>query len=108
MKKIIILITSLMLLTGCAETIALLGPASSLVGGGNIVHSSISSATSYGVKKTTGKSPMEHAMAYATEKNPNKKKDRCISFLKKTESSAMINLIITLLIDMQLNRIAKV
>ena len=88
MKKIFFLLTTLMLLAGCAETIALLGPASSFVGGGNIVHSSISSAASYGVKKTTGKSPMQHALAYAEEKNPNKKKDRCISFLKKTESEA--------------------
>jgi len=88
MKKIFILITSTMLLTGCAETIALLGPASSALGGGNVIHSSISSAASYGVKKTTGKSPMQHALAYAEEKNPNKKKDRCISFVKATKSEA--------------------
>jgi hypothetical protein len=88
MKKIFILLTSVMLLAGCAETIALLGPASSLVGGGNVVHSSVSSAASYGVKKATGKSPMQHALAYAEEKNPNKKKDRCLSFVKETESEA--------------------
>jgi hypothetical protein len=88
MKKIFILLSSMMLLVGCAETVALLGPASSLLGGGNVVHSSISSAASYGVKKTTGKSPMQHALAYAEEKNPNKKKDRCISFVKQTESQA--------------------
>jgi len=88
MKKIFILSTSLMLLTGCAETIALLGPASSAFSGGNVVHSSISSVASYGVRKTTGKSPMQHAMAYVEDKNPNKEKDRCISFVKKTESEA--------------------
>ena len=88
MKKIFFLLTSLMLLSGCVETMALLGPASSVVGGGNIVHSSISSAASYGVKKTTGKSPMQHALAYAEEKNPNKEKKRCISFIKKTNSEA--------------------
>ena len=88
MKKIFILLTSVMLLAGCAETIALLGPASSLVGGGNVVHSSVSSVASYGVKKATGKSPMQHALAYAEEKNPNKKKDRCLSFVKETESEA--------------------
>ena len=88
MKKIFFLLTSLMLLSSCAETIALLGPASSAIGGGNIVHSSISSAASYGVKKTTGKSPMQHALAYAEEKNPNKEKKRCISFIKKTNSEA--------------------
>ena len=88
MKKIFTLLSSIMLLTGCAETVALLGPASSLIGGGNVVHSSISSVTSYGVKKTTGKSPMQHALSYAEEKNPNNKKDRCLSFVKKTESEA--------------------
>jgi hypothetical protein len=88
MKKIFFLLTSLILLSGCVETIALLGPVSSVAGGGNIVHSSISSAASYGVKKTTGKSPMQHALAYAEEKNPNKEKKRCISFIKKTNSEA--------------------
>jgi hypothetical protein len=88
MKKIFVLLTSITLLTGCVETVALLGPASSLVGGGNVVHSSISSAASYGIKKTTGKSPMQHALAYAEEKNPNKKKEKCLSFAKQTKSEA--------------------
>ena len=88
MKKIFISLTSIMLLAGCAETIALLGPASSALGGGNVIHSSISSAASYGVKKTTGKSPMQHVLTYAEEKNPDKNKDRCLSFVKETESEA--------------------
>ena len=88
MKKIFVLLISMMLLAGCVETVALLGPASSIIGGGNVVHSSLSSAASYGVKKTTGKSPMQHALAYAEEKNPNKKKDQCLSFLKQAESEA--------------------
>jgi len=88
MKKILILLTSTMLLAGCVETVALLGPASSVLGGGNVVHSSISSAASYGVKKATGKSPMQHALAYADEKNPNKNKDKCLSFIKQTETEA--------------------
>jgi hypothetical protein len=88
MKKIFILLAATMLLSGCAETLALLGPASSAIGGGNIVHSSISSAASYGIKKTTGKSPMQHALAYTEDKNPNKKKNRCIAFVKQTESEA--------------------
>jgi len=86
MKKSFILLSSIMLLSGCVETVALLGPASSVIGGGNIAQSSISSAISYGVKQQTGKSPMQHALAYADENNPNKKKDRCISFVKKSES----------------------
>ena len=86
MKKIFSSLALLFLLSGCAESLALLGPASTSVTGGNIAHSTVSSAMSYGVKKQTGKSPMEHAMSYAEEKNPNKKKEPCLSFLEKTNS----------------------
>ena len=88
MKKTFILLTSIMLLSGCAETVVLLGPASSIIGGGNVVQSSLSSAANYGIKKTTGKSTMQHALAFAEEQNPNKNKDHCISFIKRTESEA--------------------
>ena len=68
MKKTLSLIVALFLLNGCAETFALLGPATSLsAGSGKIAQSAISSTVSYGVKKQTGKSPSEHAFAY--EKN---------------------------------------
>ena len=86
MKKIFSLLVALLLLSGCAESIALLGPASTSVTGGNIAQSSFSSAMSYGVKKQTGKSPVEHAIAYAEEKNPDRKKEPCLSFIEKTNS----------------------
>ena len=76
----------LTLLTGCAESLALLGPSSTAVTGGNIAQSAFSSAINYSVKKQTGKSPMEHAMAYAEEMNPKKKKEPCLSFAEKTNS----------------------
>ena len=34
----------------------------------------------------TGKSPLEHALAYAEEKNPEKKQETCISFIERTRS----------------------
>ena len=86
MKKILGLLLGLTLLTGCAETFALLGPSSTAVTGGNIAQSAFSSAVNYGVKKQTGKSPMEHAIAYAEEVNPEKKKEPCLSFAEKTNS----------------------
>ena len=73
MKKILGCLLGLTLLTGCAESLALLGPTSTAVTGGNIAQSAFSTAVNYGVKKQTGKSPMEHAIAYAEEKNPRKK-----------------------------------
>tara|TARA_B100000902_G_scaffold122793_1_gene122832 strand:- start:545 stop:835 length:291 start_codon:yes stop_codon:yes gene_type:complete len=41
---------------------------------------------SYKVKKQTGKTPLEHAVAYAEKKNPEKKKETCISSIEKTRS----------------------
>ena len=71
------------MLNGCAESLALLGPGAS---NGRLVQSSLNSAISYGVKKQTGKTPLEHAIAYAEEKNPEKKKETCISSLEITRS----------------------
>ena len=87
MKKTLSLIATLFILNGCAETMALLGPASSaVVGQGNVAQSAATSVLSYGVKKQTGMSPSEHALAFAEKHNPEKKKDTCISFIAKTNS----------------------
>ena len=86
MKKILGLLLGLSLLTGCVESLALLGPTSSAVTGGNIAQSAFSSAVNFGVKKQTGKSAMEHAIAYAEEVNTEKKKEPCLSFVEKTNS----------------------
>ena len=74
------------LMTGCTQSLALLGPTSTAATGGNIAQSAFSSAVNYSVKKQTGKSPMEHAIAYAEENNPQKKKEPCLSFAEKTNS----------------------
>ena len=73
----------MLMLNGCAESVALLGTGAS---NGKIVQSSFNTVISYGVKKQTGKTPIGHAIAYAEEKNPEKKKEPCLSFVKKTNS----------------------
>ena len=83
MKKIPLLFSTIFLLSGCAESLALLGPGAS---NGRLVQSSFNSAISYGVKKQTGKTPLEHAIAYAEEKNPERKKETCISSFEITRS----------------------
>ena len=83
MKKILFLFTSFLFLNGCAESIALLGSGAT---NGRIVQSSLNSAISYGIKKQTGKTPLEHAIAYAEEKNPERKKETCISSFEITRS----------------------
>ena len=86
MKKILGCLLGLTLLTGCAESLALLGPTSTAVTGGKITQSAFSTAVNYGVKRQTGKSAMEHMMTYAEEINPQKKKEPCLSFAEKTNS----------------------
>ena len=83
MKKILLLLSTIFLLNGCAESLALLGPGAS---NGRLVQSSLNSAVSYGVKKQTGKTPLEHVIAYAEEKNPERKKENCISSFEITKS----------------------
>ena len=83
MKKILLLFLTIFLLNGCAESLALLGPGAS---NGRLVQSSLNSVISYGVKKQTGKTPLEHAIAYAEEKNPDRKKETCISSFEITRS----------------------
>ena len=83
MKKILVLLSTIFLLNGCAESLALLGTSTS---NGKILQSSLNSAVSYGVKKKTGKTPLEHAVAYAENVNPEKKQETCISSIERTRS----------------------
>ena len=86
MKKIFGLLTTLLLLNGCVESVALLGSSVGGASSGKMLQSSLNSAISYGVKKQTGKGPLEHVVAYAEKINPEKKKEPCLSFVKKTNS----------------------
>ena len=83
MKKIPFLLSLVLLLNGCAESVALLGTSTS---NGKILQSSFNSAVSYGIKKKTGKTPLEHAIAYADKVNPEKKQETCISSIERTRS----------------------
>ena len=83
MKKITGLMLTLIFLSGCVESVALLGPMS---GSGNMAQSALSSSISYGVKKQTGKSPSQHAMEYVKKNNPEGKKEKCIEFIDQTNS----------------------
>ena len=83
MHLVFLLKDLILLLNGCAESIALLSTGAS---NGKIVQSSLNSAISYGVKHQTGKTPLEHAIAYAEEKNPEKKQETCISSIERTRS----------------------
>ena len=86
MKKVFFLLSIVFLLNGCAETVALLGSSVGGASSGKMLQSSLNSAISYGIKQQTGKTPFGHVLAYAEEKNPEKKKETCISFIESTRS----------------------
>ena len=86
MKKIFGLLTTVLLLNGCVESVALLGTSVGGASSGKMLQSSLNSAISYGVKQQTGKGPLEHVVTYAEKINPEKKKEPCLSFVKKTNS----------------------
>ena len=86
MKKGFFLLIFLFLLNGCAESVALLGSSVGGASSGKMLQSSLNSAISYGIKQQTGKTPLGHVLAYADEKNPEKKKETCVSFIERTRS----------------------
>ena len=59
-RKVVFLLLSAMFLSGCfAQSMTLVSTGAG-ASQGRLIHSSASSAFSYGVKKTTGKFPIEH------------------------------------------------
>tara|TARA_B110000971_G_scaffold191592_1_gene203321 strand:+ start:128 stop:523 length:396 start_codon:yes stop_codon:yes gene_type:complete len=82
MKKIFILLTSMILLVGCVESIAVLGGG---LTNGKLVQSYIQSAASYGIKKKTGETPMGHALNYVKKNNTIQEKNACSSFINKKD-----------------------
>ena len=62
MNKIFVILISFVFLTGCAQNVALLGPAFSIVKTGGIQTALVTESVNYGVKKQTGKNVREHVM----------------------------------------------
>ena len=82
MKKIFILLTSMFLLVGCIESVVVIGGSAS---NGKLVQSSLQSAASYGIKKTTGKTPLKHAIGYVKKEKTKKNKNSCTAFVNKKD-----------------------
>ena len=70
------------LLVGCIESVVVIGGSAS---NGKLVQSSLQSAASYGVKKTTGKSPIGHGLSYIKKSKALENKNSCSSFVSKNE-----------------------
>ena len=80
MRKLVGLLISFFLLSGCFETSLVMGPA---VGGaqGKLTQSSISTALSYGIKQQTGKYPIQHIL--------KQKKEKVVTILKRKKEKAV-------------------
>ena len=63
MKNILFILFTFIFLTGCAQNLALLGPAFSVVKTGGVQHAIVGETINYGVKNKTGKNVSEHAMS---------------------------------------------
>ena len=63
MKNIFFILFAVIFLTGCAQNLAMLGPAISVVKTGGIQHAIVGETINYGVKNKTGKNVSEHAMS---------------------------------------------
>ena len=63
MKNTFFILFIIVFLTGCAQNLALLGPAFSVVKTGGIQHAIVGETIKYGVKNKTGKNVSEHAMS---------------------------------------------
>ena len=60
MKKIYFILVSFIFLTGCVQSVALLGPAFTIVKTGSIQQALVGESINQGVKKETGKNVGEH------------------------------------------------
>ena len=75
MKKSIFFVVIFLILNGCAEYTALVGPSLTMAKSGSVVQTGTAYATSYGIKKATGQSPGEYIQTLVRKnyKNTNKK-----------------------------------
>ena len=73
MKKIFLLLFCLTLLSACAQSTALLGPAITVSNTGNVMQAGFSYGGNMARKNVTGKAPTEHVTSYVEEKREEKK-----------------------------------
>ena len=92
MKKLSILVFTFLFLTGCYQSMTLLGPATGAANG-KVIQSSLQTAVSYGIKKQTGKSPFEHVLAYTEQsdlencRRENNQTKKCLNLNEKLLSA---------------------
>ena len=73
MRKILIILLSLVLLSACAQSTALIGPAITIGNTGNVMQAGFSYGSNMAIKQTTGKTPEELVMSLLKKKKKRKK-----------------------------------
>ena len=74
MRKILLLLFVLALLSSCAQSTALLGPAITIGNTGNVMQAGFSYASNMAVKSVAGKTPGEYVTSYLMSKKKEKRK----------------------------------
>ena len=83
MRKILIILLSLVLLSACAQSTALIGPAITIGNTGNVMQAGFSYGSNMAIKQTTGKTPGEHVTSYVEEKRKKRKiRQEIVSYLE--------------------------
>ena len=83
MRKILIILLSLVLLSACAQSTALIGPAITIGNTGNVMQAGFSYGGNMVIKQTTGKTPEEIVTSYMEEKKEKKKiRKEIVSYLE--------------------------
>ena len=70
-KKIVFILMSVVLLTGCAQSTAFLGPAITVAVTGNIAQAGFTYGTNEVIKKETGKDTMQYVSSLLEPKDKN-------------------------------------
>ena len=73
MRKILLQLFVLTLLSSCAQSTALLGPVITIGNTGNVMQAGFSYGSNMAVKSVTGKTPGEYVTSYVQEKREEEK-----------------------------------
>jgi len=83
MRKILIILLSLVLLSACAQSTALIGPVITIGNTGNVLQAGFSYGSNMAIKQTTGKTAGELVTSYVKEKKEKKKiRKEIVSYLE--------------------------
>jgi len=82
MIRVLFILFSFLLLTGCIQSASMLGPVISIAATGGVQKAIISQGINQGIKKSSGKSVSEHAFTNLSEKIRNCEKTHSASLNK--------------------------